>query len=463
MVLLRLLTLFVSLMIATACSTVYKTSSAPIPATKEHVDIRIGMIADTQLTTDYQADNYVFRGKYADKFKNVAIRTTAQEYLADDHLTYMLKALAQQSPDIIVYLGDAANSGCKDEIDTFMKIISEFRDKSNIPTFLVVGNHDYLATGNQTASDTREAVCGNDDFYTKESLIKVYSAFNRDSSKLPVPNASYAITNFFDVFDKGVTPFWQCNTARPEQQHVEQCFYAGVVSLASANHSFDLVLADSSDYSNVKILPQLWNDLQVYGMRGAIGFYKQGQSDWIKGRLNAADSLRFIATHYPMEHLGYKLPWAGKGRPSDFFTANGYNVWLSAHSHNPHMNPVGNALTYDGDNKSAGHQLNVGSTTDYRPRAAVARMVNGRFVMEFVESMTAPDVLACRKRLHDQYGDDIERTLGLTQAYRTKGYSTLESRLAIDAFLARNNGAEEYWMRCLMNIAAINEYENKGR
>lgn len=439
-------------------------SRTPIsmPTPKQEINLHVGIIADTQITTENRTSGYLFRNMRTDALVNVAIRTSAQEHLAAEHLGYMLKLLAKDSPDIILYLGDATNSGCEDEMLSFMNVMNSFRKESNIPIFLTVGNHDYLATGNQSNVSARKQACGDQSFFTKRKLSKLFSDYNLESSKIVNANSDFRISSFIDVMiDNDSDVPLNCESIGEEDQQISGCYYAGLVELSSNNSNVKLLLVDTSDYSDVKVLPKLSEYFAFFGLRGSVS-WNYGQTDWFEKHLNDSDSIRIISSHYPVTNLGWTRLYVS--RPGDLMTKNGYNLWLSAHTHAPFLNKDGEAINYGSSSegyKTVQH-LNVGSTTDFKPHAAIVSMSADSVTMDKVESMTSQELSVCKENLYADYTqapEIVEEILGLTKAYRKKGYDPKKSRSNIDAYLARKEDQREYWVRCLVNIAAENEHE----
>jgi DNA repair exonuclease SbcCD nuclease subunit len=65
-------------------------------------------------------------------------------------LDVALEKLSEEKVDLILYLGDGANSGGTDEIESLFESLEDNRRKSGIPTYIVIGNHDYLGVGMTT-------------------------------------------------------------------------------------------------------------------------------------------------------------------------------------------------------------------------------------------------------------------------------------------------------------------------
>ena len=110
-----------------------------------HFPIKIGLLADTQLTSHNGFYNYSQRSKFADRMVDVAIRPPALEcYLAEEMLNIALKKLTQDNEgekngvDVIIYLGDGVNSGGTDEVELFFSVLEKHRDATGIPIFVIL-------------------------------------------------------------------------------------------------------------------------------------------------------------------------------------------------------------------------------------------------------------------------------------------------------------------------------------
>ncbi len=162
-----------------------------------HFPIKIGLLADTQLTSHNGFSNYNLRSKSADRMVDVAIRPPALEcFLTEEMLNIALKKLTQDAEgekdgvDVILYLGDGANSGGTDEIETVFSVLEKHRDATSIPIFVVIGNHDYLGCGNIVTPGTRFALLNRDGrpsnpALSKYQVLKKISEFNRANNNLP--------------------------------------------------------------------------------------------------------------------------------------------------------------------------------------------------------------------------------------------------------------------------------------
>src|SRR4030042_6107493 len=118
-----------------------------------HLPIKIGLLADSQITSPNSTPECVYRNKNTDKRLEVTIRSPALEHLTAEVLKIALDKLSEEDEegnkvDVILYLGDGANSGGEDEIERLFEVLIEHRDKTKIPMFMVMGNHDYLGAGN---------------------------------------------------------------------------------------------------------------------------------------------------------------------------------------------------------------------------------------------------------------------------------------------------------------------------
>ena len=441
--------------------------------------LRIGVIADTQVTTAEKTSGYLFRTMRADALQNVAVRTTAQEKLSVEHMGYMLTDLASHAPDVILYLGDGANSGCLDEIDAFFGKLESVREHATVPIFFSVGNHDYLATGNQASPDQRKLACGGKPYVDKAKLVAKTAEFNRGSWERYARKAG-VMTSYTDSLAAVTGRSGRGCNAAEASQHVDGCFYAAVLGFSKGGHTGHLVLVDTSDYRDLKFNPAIpggrptW--LEGRGLRGGVSYQSGGQNAWILDALGAGNGDRFFASHYPTKDLN----WANfaSGRLGDLMSPAGLNVWLSAHTHekNPGA-PARRNLYYkvpgSKEPRSAPYdEINVGSTTDYRSHSVIVEVAEGRAGKSPVLALAEEQRAACKAwlkglSLNAGYGypvagvDDVAVRLGLTVAYRKPGYDDKAARANLDRLLDAAGASREQRVRCLMDTAA--KAESKAR
>ena len=167
---------------------------------RANLPIKIGLLADSQITSPNSTPGCVYRNKGTDKRKEASIRPPALEHLAAEVLEIALDKLSEEDEkgekvDVIIYLGDGANSGGEDEIERFFEVLTEHREKTRIPIFTVIGNHDYLGSGNtpnegerlllvnRIVGDEKPPVRYNRALSKYEVLEKI-SEFNRDAKYL---------------------------------------------------------------------------------------------------------------------------------------------------------------------------------------------------------------------------------------------------------------------------------------
>jgi len=368
-----------------------------------HFPLKIGLLADTQLTSQNGFSNYNYRSKLADRMISVSIRPPALEcILAEEMLNIALKKLTQDDKgekngvDIIIYLGDGADSGGTDEIETFFSVLRKHRDLTGIPIFVLIGNHDYLGCGNIVTPGTRYALLNRDGqpsnpALSKYQVLKKISEFNHASNNLPT-NKKFKYIDNYEVVERN-----------KELVHDTGLYLSGLLSYSQeGKNSVELLLLDTSDYKDA---PD-WSSLAKWGFYGVIGSlsFKDepgflSQTSYLKNIAGTSSpDFRFLASHYPKDHLDritFTKPgdvpldvtnaaWAvSEGAFSyptfsktlnqnleDLLSQKKRNYWLSGHTHVPSPQPskivVGGLL---GDKYYSG--INTGSTTDYRPHVVV--------------------------------------------------------------------------------------------
>jgi hypothetical protein len=273
-----------------------------------HFPIKIGLLADTQLTSQNGFSNYNLRSKSADRMVDVAIRPPALEcFLAEEMLNTALKKLTQDTDgekdgvDVILYLGDGANSGGTDEIETVFSILEKHRDATRIPIFFVIGNHDYLGCGNIVTPGTRFALLNRDGrpsnpALTKYQVLKKISKFNRANNNLPGNNRFQYIDNY-DTVERN-----------KELDHNKGLYLSGLLSYSEeGKNSVEILLLDTSDYKDA---PD-WSSIIKWGFYGAIGSLSFKDEPGVLSQISyfknivksSSPDFRFLASHYPKDHL----------------------------------------------------------------------------------------------------------------------------------------------------------------
>jgi predicted phosphodiesterase len=371
-----------------------------------HFPIKIGLLADTQLTSHNGFSNFSQRSKFADRMVDVAIRPPALEcFLAEEMLGIALKKFTQDAGseqagvDVILYLGDGMNSGGTDEMEKFFGILEQHRKVTGIPIFVLIGNHDYLGCGNIVTPGTRFALLNRDDrprnpALSKYQVLKKISEFNRANNNLPGKKRFQYIDNCDSV------------ERNKELDHNKGLYLSGLLSYSEeGKNSVEIFLLDTSDYKDA---PD-WSSIVKWGFYGAIGSlsFKDepgvlSQTSYFKNIVKSSSSdFRFLASHYPKDHLDRitlskpgdvplditNVAWeVTEGAFSfatfskslnrnleDLVSKNKRNYWLSGHTHVPAtLRPskivVGGLLILD---EKYFHGINTGSTTDYRAHVVI--------------------------------------------------------------------------------------------
>jgi len=377
--------------------------------------IKIGLLADSQITSPNSTPGCVYRNKDTDKDLEVAIRPPALEHLTAEVLKISLDKLSQEDDqgrkvDVILYLGDGANSGGEDEIARLFEVLTEHREKTGIPMFMVIGNHDYLGAGNtpneaerllllnRLTVDEKPPVRYNRPL-SKYQVLQKISEFNRAPNYLS-PGTMFEYTDNRDSLDESL-------------DHRTGLYLAGyLVYSANGENDVEIFLADTSDYQNIPTKPEAL-ELAVYGWVGSISSKDKSdekrssqidcyfQKEWA---LRSPD-FRFIASHYHPDNLDrarfvsnipediifelenfvhgvYETVQSLFGNRfsnqylNRWLSKSGNNYWLSGHTHRqvmskPHQGKVhvGGILELLTD--ASFHSVNIGSTTDYRAHTVI--------------------------------------------------------------------------------------------
>ncbi len=515
--------------------------------------IRIGLLADSQITSPHSTPDSPYRSRAMDKEVECTIRPPALEHLAAQMLQIALSRFPPNT-DVILYLGDGANSGGADEMETVFAVLEDYRSKSNIPIFMVIGNHDYLGVGNTADALTRFLLLNHlrpeqvpplagpyNRPLTKYDVLCRIAAFNHASSDMPA-NTRFRYTDNRDCLD-------------PNLDHGSGLYLAGrLVCPQSGDKAVEILLADTSDYADTSFKPELtiWDPFippwDFYGVQGSIS--SQGRASTSGGSRASqiaylqADSagplpdFRFVASHYPPDNLdrkrgdiptswhfelvnllhgGWELiesalfghPYANQ-QLQYWRIDSRANYWLSAHTHRRAMMHPGQGDAHVGGiaglvTGASFHNINVGSTTDFRAHIAVVEPFSKREtksndhvqkVDRYVQFREIPlldlEDLRERQRLEsvlndiEAYGRENQQTphcigyesdvqfgmslLGLNKDYQDGRWTATEEccrRLDrfIDTVLSRQPGAERTdVVRCLAFIAsACEEGADDGR
>jgi len=369
-----------------------------------HFPIKIGLLADSQLTSHNGFSNFSQRSKFADRMVNVAIRPPALECcLSEEMLNIALRRLTQDTKgekdgvDVILYLGDAANSGGTDEIETFFSILTEHREATGIPIFVLIGNHDYLGCGNIVTPGTRYALLNRDGrpdnpALSKYQVLKRISQFNHASNALPT-NTKFKYIDNYDAVERN-----------KELDHREGLYLGGLLSYSEeGKSSVEIFLLDTSDYKDA---PD-WSRMAKWGFYGVIGSFsfkdEPGELSQASYFRNVAGSsspdFRFLASHYPKDHLD-RITFANPGdvpfdvtnfawevtegafsyplfaetlnqNLEDLLSEKKRNYWLSGHTHVPATPPPSKVVVGGLMRDKYYRGVNVGSTSDYRAHVVI--------------------------------------------------------------------------------------------
>ncbi|MHC4127548.1 MAG: hypothetical protein ACYSUA_05140 [Planctomycetota bacterium] len=372
--------------------------------------IKIGLLADSQITSQNGFSDFHYRSKTADALVDVGIRTPALEcVLAEEMLKVALTRLTEDSRgdrvgvDVILYLGDGANSGGTDEIDTVLLALGEHRDRTGTPTFIIIGNHDYLGTGNIDTPGIRYALLNREGqpenhVLTKYEVLKKFSEFNHANNQLPT-NTRFRYVDNIEALDQN-----------KDLDHHTGLYLCGVLSYAEETKDrVEIFLLDSSDYKDAPDWSEV-ADLGFYGVIGAVSFRDEpgfvSQMGYLQEfAASSSPEFRMLASHYPKDHLD-RITFA---KPGDvplnltnflwdvtegivhfptfsetlnenlqlLLTPENRNYWMSAHTHvaapHPDRFVVGGLLW----NKYF-TAINVGSTTDYRAHVMIVERFDRR-------------------------------------------------------------------------------------
>lgn len=383
------------------------TNTIPTEVPQGETKLKIALLADSQFVSKHAKpfrEETVWNSQKSEWIANVTLRTVTQNHYAKHSLKELMnRVIEEKKIDLILYLGDGANSGCRNEIERLFEVLDGYNDT---PIFFVLGNHDYLAAGNTPDIQTRNLLCtsksireirNNGNVLDKESLskfdvIKMAHEFNSRSAKI-LEKKGYI---FKDNYTKTLENI--CRQEKVKQHNIPDCFYAAYIY----NDNTEIYLLDTSNYDKGE-LPSI-DDHQIAGLGGGICCVSEiyGQWAWLE-RLKKNDPISkrtIFASHYPMNDLTEfrrslkkldlkaRKPILNKRRFNDFIRpilsltskTKGYPIWLSAHTHAEEykernlimlMEVVSN---YKMNHVRPVQEYNVGSTTDYNQHALIVEL-----------------------------------------------------------------------------------------
>ncbi len=440
----------------------------------------LGVLADSQITTTNGFFVHNLRCKQAHLFVKVAMRTPAAEYLSPRMVEYFVKKLKADGAEMILYLGDGANSGCTDEVDALFAVLASQREQLGVPIFMAVGNHDYLGAGSTTEPRSRQLLCGTaNPPLMKYEVLKRISAFNQASAQVSSGPLRFeyrdnfaALTNWFET---------------AQDAHRMGCYLAGrlLVWRSEQPRPLELFLTDSSDYQDIELQPEFMGE--QWGARGAISFASlRPQTRWYQQFEETNVVCRLIASHYPIKEFQHKL-WGiipvkeRIGRPGHLLSTNTWNYWLSAHTHAPASKGTKTFKEKGGlfrrlfkRSNTQYTYLTCGSTID-KPQALL--LYGAKADVQFkairpsppadLEKSVLADVRSYRPETRPGWPDwaSGEVVLGLTQHYSKPKWTALDTLNAyscLDDFLARRRASHPEEdpldvVAVLMTEAAIHE------
>lgn len=383
--------------------------------------LRIGLLADSQITSPNGTPDCLYRNVALDKRLECAIRPPALEHLAAEMLAIALRQFPSDI-DVILYLGDGANSGGQDEIDRLFQVLGDYREKRGVPIFVVIGNHDYLGSGNTPNLMERFLIVNRlcpaevpplpgpyNRPLSKYEVLKRISDFNRQSSELPA-GAALTYSDNMDLLDAG-------------SDHTTGLYLAGYLTYPKLGApTVEVFLADTSDYADTWFKPEvrIWDPFvpgwDIYGMQGSIssqdgptpaGRQTVSQMTYLRKQASATPpEFRFVASHYHPDNLDRKRSDNDTSEDWRFELVNllhgtwetvctlcfrhryanqqlkqwlsdaGGNYWLSGHTHRTTMMHPNQGKVHVGGilellTDASFRSVNVGSTTDYRAHIGI--------------------------------------------------------------------------------------------
>lgn len=350
--------------------------TAPVRNDLPAFPLKIGIVADSQLTTKKETFGHFSRTAFADGIARYGIRPSALEHLAPEMLDQFVARLVKKKVDLILFLGDAANSGCTDEINKVMAILKKYQKK--VPVFMVIGNHDYLGMGVTTNASVRFKSCQTqakqNPPLNKYQVINIFSKFNKANSKYHKGKFTYR-----DSMQAMKQKYRKYKTGQNDHYNY---YLAGLLEYKTKNKAkVQFMFVDTSDYKDLSVDYRIGrksskNRMEMYGNKGAISYkLPNSQLKYLKRIAGPGEpEYRILVSHYSPKKFDRSYwncdyyRWKLKHRLLSLIGKN-KNYWLTGHSHT--KNPKREIYKVGKGNLSEFVGLNTGSTTDFEPQAVL--------------------------------------------------------------------------------------------
>lgn len=294
--------------------------------------LKLGLLADTRIATD---ENLGVLSRDGDRDGRIPAtrRPPALNRLAPDMLAHSLRRLIDdERVDVILYLGNGAENGCRDELDRVFQILERFRRGEDTrrgvatPIFYVIGNHDYLGGGYTPAMPQRNRLCF-------DSPVALTTDLNPPLDKFQVLSRIHAFnTSNFDALDPAIAENWRyvdnfdarrlyeacVVNDKARYQHIKAgCYLAAKLIYKDGS---EILLVDSSDYHDEDGFVSAANfKKEWYGLSGWLSTSTAADRDsdcaprdqalvsqvrWFQCRQSTEPPpVRIIAAHYPLASL----------------------------------------------------------------------------------------------------------------------------------------------------------------
>lgn len=295
--------------------------------------LKIGLLADTRRATEQNLAASTVTGEKSVSPGAGTRRPPALNQLAPDMLAYALRRLIdEEQVDIILYLGNGAESGCSDELRTTFDILEQFRNGQgthhgkHTPIFYVIGNHDYLGEGYTPAMPHRHRLCFDNTVTPDTELNAPVDKFHLIAMVHDFNQAN------FDDRNNGILNNWRYTDNYNERrlyracivndknryQHIKAgCYLAGKLVYKDGS---EILLVDSSDYhDDIDSFTSTTFKKEWYGLSGWVSSSTGNdavtkcseldqtivsQARWYQCRqANKPPPVRIIAAHFPLTSL----------------------------------------------------------------------------------------------------------------------------------------------------------------
>jgi hypothetical protein len=358
---------------ASGCDTIPQASLPPdigvtASPSARPLSPRVALMADSQIHYLYGMPRSVLHTEFGDK-ATAQTRAAIRPVQLDFYGRYLLDYMLQDIKEDIIYLGDALDVSCKQELTTFTRLLARNPERVWV---MAPGNHDGYFLGVHHWGDRAawDEACGADvagnGALDKANFVEAYlHALTRNGSD-KTGTLAEALRDGKDGWrhPRPGEPSllraarWSIDHARPWRSFVVQELDLSLAGVKPGSQPRVVAfLLDTVAYSDRPTMPP-WSLLQGFDT-GSWGDLVEAQvrilEEWTERAADEGAVVLFMG-HHPHEALLDR----GRAALDGLLRKTGSRLYVSAHTH------AGHWIAHD-DAPQSWVELNVGSTLDWPP------------------------------------------------------------------------------------------------